>query len=116
MFYRLEHKKSNNVSNCSNEGSSLYVEECSENVYVDLEKRLVTITDGGDAFFTINGTSGENKIEPMTYKFNVVDEGVNVYTYDDLLNCTNRSSEGEIVVLRTTFESLDYILLSCNNI
>ena len=92
-----------------NKGSNLYVEECSENVIVDLENRLVTITDGGDAFFKVSGTSGENKTQPMTYKFKVVDEGVNVYTYNDLLNCTNRSSEGEVVVLRNSFESLDFV-------
>ena len=50
----------------------------------------------------------------MTYSFNIVEGGVNVYTYDDLLGCTNKSEQGEIVVLRKHFESLDnaYILSS----
>ena len=40
------------------------------------------------------------------YDFKVVDEGVNCYKYDDLLECTNKSENGEIVVLRKSFESL----------
>lgn len=92
-----------------NPGSELFVEACSDNVSVDLDKSQVTITGSGDAYFTINGTVGENKMKSMTYSFKVVDEGVNVYDYDDLLNCTNKSSEGEIVVLRKSFESIDYL-------
>ncbi|MBQ9774165.1 MAG: hypothetical protein IJW30_05825 [Clostridia bacterium] len=41
------------------------------------------------------------------YSFALVKDGVNVYTYDDLLNCTNRSKNGEITVLRKSFESLE---------
>lgn len=92
-----------------NKGSELFVEETSENVIVDLENKKVTITGSGEAYFKISGTDGEFTSESMTYKFNVIDEGVNVYSYDDLLNCTNRSAEGEIVVLRKSFESLDYL-------
>ncbi len=92
-----------------NDGSELYVENQSNNVVVDLSTNTVTITGSGEAYFTINGTAGGLKVQPMTYKFNIVDEGVNVYTYDDLLNCTNRSENGEVVVLRKSFESLDYV-------
>ena len=31
----------------------------------------------------------------------------NVYSYDDLLNCSNYSNTGEIIVLRKSFESLE---------
>lgn len=92
-----------------NPGSELFVEASSDNVSVDLSKKQVTITGSGEAYFTISGTTGENKTKSMTYSFNVVDEGVNVYDYDDLLNCTNKSSEGEVVVLRKSFESIDYL-------
>ena len=40
-----------------------------------------------------------------SFVFTVVAGGVNVYTYEDLLACTNRSEQGEIVVLRKHFES-----------
>lgn len=40
-----------------------------------------------------------------TYSFNVVSDGVNIYSYEDLLNATNRSEEGDIVVMQTSLES-----------
>lgn len=92
-----------------NKGSTLYVEEQSDNVIVDLNNKKVTITGSGEAYFKISGTEGENLTDPAVFKFNIVDEGVNVYDYNDLLNCTNKSNEGRIVVLRKSFESLDYI-------
>lgn len=39
-----------------------------------------------------------------TYTFKVVD-GVNVYSYEDLLRCTNGSLNGEVVVMQTNLES-----------
>lgn len=42
-----------------------------------------------------------------TYSFNIVKNGVNVYSYTDLMYCTNKSEEGEIVVLRKSLESLE---------
>ena len=39
------------------------------------------------------------------YVVNVVDEGVNVHNYEDLLHCTNLSEKGEIIVLQTHLES-----------
>lgn len=78
----------------------------SENVEFDINTGIVSIKDSGDASITL-GCGDESIAKNATFNFNVVDEGVNVYTYDDLLNCTNRSVEGEIVVLRKSFESLD---------
>ena len=93
----------------ANDGCTLFVENKSDNISVDLSTNTVTINASGDAFFTINGKGGSNKTQPRTFSFKIVDEGVNVYSYDDLLNCTNRSAEGEVVVLRKSFESLDFI-------
>ena len=42
-----------------------------------------------------------------TYKFNIVEDGVNVYSYKDLMEATNRSEKGEIVCLQTNLQSLD---------
>ena len=39
------------------------------------------------------------------YQVDIIDNGVNVYNYEDLLHCTNLSEEGEIIVLQTHLES-----------
>lgn len=44
-------------------------------------------------------------IKAGSYNFSVVKDGVNVYSYDDLLYCTNKSQEGEIAVLHKSFVS-----------
>ncbi len=80
--------------------------EYSNNLVVNLDKRLVTIMKEGDAYFEVK-VRGNSGVTNGSYKFDVVDEGVNVYTYDDLLACTNKSEEGEKVVLRKSFVSLD---------
>ena len=65
----------------------------------------VTFLGSGEASFTL-------KIDSMpyitsTYKFNIVEDGVNVYSYKDLMEATNRSEKGEIVCLQTNLQSLD---------
>lgn len=91
----------------------------SANLLVDLNNLTVTLKDGttGVHSFCI-GTTSDDIALPYTYTLNIVKDGVNVYTYDDLLNCTNRSEEGEIVVLRKSFESLNHYesLKSQNNV
>ncbi len=88
---------------------SLYA-ETSDNVRYDISTGKVEILGAGDAFVTVKSRDGV--AAPVTYSFSIVEGGVNVYTYEDLLNCTNRSAEGEIVVLRRHFESLEntYVL------
>lgn len=93
----------------ANEGCLFFVESHSDNISVDLNSGKVTILNSGDAYFTVAGEGGATKAQSMTFKFKIVDEGINVYTYDDLLYCTNKSEHGEVVVLRKSFESLDYI-------
>ena len=93
-----------------NNGSELFIESKSDNISVDLKARKVIINGAGKSYFTVNGTKAVNEMQSMTYSFDVVDEGVNVYSYSDLLYCTNNSKNGEVVVLRKSFESLDYIL------
>ncbi len=77
--------------------------ENEKNVAFSIDHQTATITGHGEASFTL--TSEAEGVQPVSYSFNVVDEGVNVYTYSDLIACTNKSSEGEIVVLRKSFES-----------
>lgn len=92
-------------------GSSLYT-EFSDNVVYDISTGKIEIIGHGDAYVTIGDSNGI--AAPATYEFTIVENGVNVYTYEDLLNCTNYSSDGEIVVLRKSFESLEnaYVLSS----
>ena len=60
----------------------------------------------GEASFTLKDhVLGDDEVEPLTYTFEVVD-GVNIYSYDDLMEATNRSEEGENLVLRTNLGSL----------
>lgn len=78
----------------------------SSNVNVDSTNKKITILNAGDAFVKF-GFDVLDQEDSYTYSFKVVKDGVNVYDYDDLLMCTNKSSSGEIVVLRKHFESLD---------
>lgn len=85
--------------------SRLEVINVTDNIEVDLNKKQVNIKGSGPASFTI--TCGvETLAKDVTTTFEIVENGVNVYTYEDLLDCTNRSIDGEIVVLRKSFESL----------
>ncbi len=85
----------------------LSVDTKSTNVSVNLGANGVGTVDvlgGGEGFFTVKtGTLSAD------CEFIVVKDGVNVYTYDDLLNCTNRSQNGEIIVLRNSFERLENV-------
>lgn len=86
---------------------TIEVESQTDNLKVDPASGKVQITGVGKASFVLKiGSPEDGTVTRRTFSFEVVDEGVNVYTYDDLLNCTNRSKEGEIVVLRKSFESL----------
>ena len=92
-------------------GSAKYsVVSTSMNAHFDLDTQTLEIgeiaakTEQGS--FKVRCTlAGET--EEREVPFIVVKDGMNVYDYDQLLACTNRSVEGEIVVLRKNFESLD---------
>ena len=77
--------------------------DSSDNIEYDNESGTVTLrAPGKESFLRLQ--------DPVshffaTYKFDVLD-GVNVYSYDDLLMATNFSSEGENIVLGTNLESL----------
>lgn len=86
---------------------TLYLEQSTSNISFDLNTSTLRINGAGPASFTLaGGTEAEGNKTSFSYSFDIVEDGVNVYTYEDLLNCTNRSEEGEIVVLRKSFESL----------
>ena len=87
------------------EQSKIELVDYSDNIKVDLQKNVVEVLAPGKAYFTI-GCGAGSVVMPTTYSFEVVENGVNVYDYEDLLACTNKSETGEVVVLQTSFESL----------
>jgi len=84
----------------------LYVKDASSNIEFSLNDGKVFINNYGTSNITI-GVDDVNPISDQSYNFEVVKDGINVYTYQDLLYCTNKSNNGEIAVLRKSFESLD---------
>lgn len=101
-------------SECEFNDSYAVMKECSDNVTVDQDKKKVSFKGAGDAFMTF-GFENEKYTETYTYNFKIVPDGVNVYDYDDLLFCTNKSENGEIVVLRRNFESYSNTYVLDNN-
>ena len=93
--------------------NDLSILDKTDNIEVKLDNKKVNVSIIGqtnleDASFTV-GINGFTSIDPRTYSFKIVD-GVNCYTYDDLLYCTNKSTTGgETVVLRKNFESESYL-------
>ena len=67
-----------------------------------------------DAYVEL-GFKGMSSLETFRYNFKIVKDGINVYTYDDLLKCTNKSNDGEIVVLRKNLESKANLTLMDNS-
>lgn len=91
---------------------SLTVKSNTDNIVFNTQNKQVTIKGIGDAKLVLSAGGNE-----ASYSFKIVENGVNVYTYDDLLSCTNKSEQGEIICLRKSFESLDsYINRTTNNI
>ena len=91
-----------------NGDSSYIVLEKSENISFNESKNTITINNDGEAYLTL-GAASEPYIE-NTYSFNVVDEGVNVYSFNDLMMCTNKSQNGEVVVMQVNLESRENAL------
>lgn len=84
---------------------SLKVKEISENITFSLDQETIFIQGDGSAFVRL-GYENNALINDVTIQFDIVKDGVNVYSYQDLLACTNDSQDGEIVVLQKSFESL----------
>ncbi len=74
--------------------------ECSNNVIYQDGK--VSILSAGESYVTLEEPNHHYR---STYTFSVVD-GVNVYSYSDLLLGTNKSEKGENIVLQVNLESL----------
>lgn len=65
-----------------------------------------SILGAGNANISVKTDLDDDDLDKIVdYDFVVVEDGVNVYGYDDLLYCTNKSENGEIAVLQKSFES-----------
>lgn len=91
-----------------------YVNNTPDIIEVDEENKIIKIKTSGNASFTVK-TNNDEMVQPMTYSFKVVKDGVNVYDYNQLLACTNKSKDGEIVVLRKSFESISNLQKATDN-
>lgn len=87
------------------DSSSYYLEDKSNNIDLEIinNEVKVKVNGSGKAYFTLR--SSLNSYIKATHSFNIVDEGINVYDYLDLLMCTNKSNKGEIVCLQRSLES-----------
>lgn len=74
--------------------------DCSSNV--TYENGTVSVLATGDSYVTLEEPDHHYR---ATYAFKVID-GVNVYSYSDLLSGTNKSEKGENIVLQVNLESL----------
>ena len=93
----------------SDNGSNNYVvSEISDNISFDKDNETINILKEGEASLTL--TIETESYIFVTYSFEVVNEGVNVYSFNDLMMCTNKSQNGEIVVMQVNLESRDNAL------
>jgi len=83
-------------------GESVAIKETSDNLLQNGNKLSFSFIGSGEAYidFAISYLSER-------YTFKIIEGGVNIYSYDDLLRATNKSEAGEIIVLRTNLLSLD---------
>lgn len=87
----------------------------SPNITVDTDESKINFTYGGEGVvdsYVKFGFTNPAYMETYTFNFKIVTNGVNVYSYNDLLWCTNKSTTGEIVVLRKNLESSDNLKLA----
>ena len=77
--------------------------EHSDNLRIDLNKSEVTVLGPGEAYFRFTHPFSTST-PPTEITFTAV-EGVNVYSYADLIKATNLSAAGEPVVLHVNLDS-----------
>ena len=101
------------ISVIDDSGAGSYNYEVSSNITFDRENSTINIKDGGESYLTI--TSSSASYLTNTFNFEVVDEAINVYSFDDLMNCTNKSQNGETVVMQVNLQSRDNALRKDEN-
>lgn len=116
VYGQYDLDKNGNKVLATNELQIKVVGSKNQNVDIDVIKgnakvkdRKITFINGEDVVIKVSSITNSNISKE--YTFNVVPDGVNVYNYEDLMICTNKSESGEKVVLRTNFESKENALL-----
>lgn len=74
------------------------------NVQVDMSNDTIDILAPGKARIEFKNPYATSDVGNAVLTFDIID-GVNVYSYDDLMAATNYSSTGEAVVMRVNLES-----------
>lgn len=98
-----------NIEVYSDNGESDYVvNDISNNISFDQTTNTINVNNEGEGYITL-GIKSQEYIE-NTYSFNIVDEGINVYSFSDLMMCTNKSQNGEVVVMQVNLESRENAL------
>ena len=98
----------------SDSGEASYVvSSISDNISFDQTNNTISVIKEGDAHLTL--TSKNESYITNTYSFNIVNDGINVYSFNDLMMCTNKSQNGEIAVLQVNLESRENALNKDNN-
>lgn len=94
-----------NLKQYPDNDQTFYCSDKSPNIDVTFlnNKMTVKVINSGEAYVKVR--SKVHDYMETTYNFDVIDNGINVYNYEDLLMCTNKSSKGEIVCLQTSLES-----------
>lgn len=94
------------VSFYTDEGysSSYSVSSISDNISYD--EGLISFLGSGEAHITFSADESSYGDISSTYSFFIVEDGVNIYSYDDLLRATNFSRNGEIAVMQISLGSL----------
>lgn len=85
----------------------LQVYEKTDNFEFDIDNQKISIIKGiGDSLASLKLGFDDSELGTIdaTFQFNIVGDGINIYTYDDLVYVSNNSKIG---VLRKSFESVD---------
>lgn len=97
-------------------GIEVDTDNTTSNLSVDTNGGKIAINGAREGLSAVTLKNTEFNLS-TTFSFEVVSGGINVYTYQDLLYCTNYSENGEIAVLRKNFESkANYEATSANNV
>ena len=78
--------------------------ETSDNIEYNDKTGRVLINNPGKSYIRYK-SSNEEYVNSDEYNFDVVEDGINVYSYSDLLYCTNKSTNGEIICLQVNLEA-----------
>ena len=86
--------------------SALTIKNISNNISITNDYKSISVEEVGEASITF-GFKDSNIGKDTIVNFKIVKDGVNVYDYETLISCSANKGNGEIIVLRKSFESLD---------